>query len=414
MKTKNRFIACSLAVLASLGGALYAAAPDDFSVNVNAIEIVSGEDSTEEHIYRILNNYCEITLDSDTYYYTGKEIRPKVSAVYNNSKLKDRMELTEGVHYTVEYSDNIEAGTGTVTLKGINSNYFGGMKKKTFNIVKTVPIIDGVKATGTTYNSVKVAWNKNNYVNGYVLYRYDDAKKSWVRLTKISNPNTTSYTVTGLASAKQHQIAVKGYLTIDGKEVGSPKLSIVKATTNPGVVSNFKASGYTTNSVKLTWNKVNGAEGYIVYRYNPSNKGWIRLTKTKGTSYTATGLASGTSYKFAVKSYITLNGKEFGGSQLTQVFTSTNPDKVNFTVKSPSAGRATFNWSKVRGATGYIVYYKANAKDSWHRLTVTSGTSYTKTGLKRGNNYIFTVKAYKTTGGVTYNGAFVNKTLKIR
>ena len=290
----------------------------------------------------------------------------------------------------------------------------GDSYKDTITAVKKVPVISGAKATGTTYNSIKLSWNKTSGVNGYIVYRYNSARKSWIRLAKISNPNTTSYTATGLSSAAEYQIAVKGYATENGKEIGSPKLSLIKATTNPGVVSNFKASGYTTNSVKLTWNKVNGAEGYIVYRYNPSNKGWIRLTKTKGTSYTATGLASGTSYKFAVKSYITLNGKEFGGSQLTQVFTSTNPDKVNFTVTSPSAGRADFRWSKVRGATGYIVYYKENAKDSWHRLTVTSGTSYTKTGLKRGNNYIFTVKAYKTTGGVTYNGAFVNKTLKIK
>ena len=290
----------------------------------------------------------------------------------------------------------------------------GDSYKDTITAVKKVPVISGAKATGTTYNSIKLSWNKTSGVNGYIVYRYNSARKSWIRLAKISNPNTTSYTATGLSSAAEYQIAVKGYATENGKEIGSPKLSLIKATTNPGVVSNFKASGYTTNSVKLTWNKVNGAEGYIVYRYNPSNKGWIRLTKTKGTSYTATGLASGTSYKFAVKSYITLNGKEFGGSQLTQIFTSTNPDKVNFTVKSPSAGRATFNWSKVRGATGYIVYYKANAKDSWHRLTVTSGTSYTKTGLKRGNNYIFTVKAYKTTGGKVYNGKFINKAVKIK
>ena len=278
----------------------------------------------------------------------------------------------------------------------------------------SVPVISGAKATGTTYNSIKLSWNKTSGVDGYVVYRYDDAKKTWIRLAKISNPNTTSYTVTGLASAKQHQIAVKGYLTIDGKEVGSPKLSIVKATTNPGVVSNFKTSANASNSVKLTWSKVNGAEGYIVYRYNPSNKGWIRLAKIKGTSYTATGLASGTSYKFAVKSYITLNGKEFGGSKLTQVFTSTNPDKVNFTVTSPSAGRADFKWSKVRGATGYIVYYKANAKDVWHRLTVTSGTSYTFMGLKVKNNYTFTVKAYRNAASKTFNGGFDVKQLKIK
>ena len=290
----------------------------------------------------------------------------------------------------------------------------GDSYKDTIIAAKKVPVISGAKAVRTTYNSIKLSWDQTSDVDGYIVYRYNSERKSWIRLTKIADSDTASYTATGLASAEQYQIAVKGYVTENGKEVGSPKLSVVKAATNPGVVANFKTSANASNSVKLTWNKVNGAEGYVVYRYNPSNKGWIRLTKTKGTSYTATGLAGGTSYKFAVKSYITLNGKEFGGSQLTQVFTSANPDKVNFTVKSPSAGKATFNWSKVRGATGYIVYYKANAKDSWHRLTVTNGTSYTKTGLKRNNTYTFTVKAYRTTGGKVYNGKFINKTVKIK
>ena len=282
-----------------------------------------------------------------------------------------------------------------------------------YTSVKTVPLISGAKISGTSYNSLKLSWAKNSNVEGYVVYRFDDAKNRWIRLSQIKDPNITSYTVTGLQSAKQHQIAVKGYVTENGKEVGSPKLSIVKATTNPGVVSNFKTSANTSNSVKLTWNKVNGAEGYVVYRYNPANKGWIRLAKIKGTSYTATGLASGTSYKFAVKSYITLNGREFGGSKLTQVFTSTNPDKVNFTVTSPSAGRADFKWSKVRGATGYIVYYKANAKEVWHRLTVTNGTSYTKTGLQKGRAYYFTVKAYRNTNSKIYNGKYDSKIIAV-
>ena len=280
--------------------------------------------------------------------------------------------------------------------------------------VLSVPVIGGAKASGITYNSINVSWNKTNGVNGYIVYKYDNAKKSWIRLTKITNPNTTSYAVKELKGSTTYQIAVKGYVTENNKEIGSPKLSIVNAATASDAVSNFKAASATNSSVNLTWNRLNGAEGYVVYRYNPSTKGWIRLTKTKGTSYTATGLSSATSYKFAVKPYITVNGKESGGSKLSQLFTSTNPDKVNFTVKSPSAGKAVFSWSKVRGATGYIIYYKENSKDVWHRLTVTSGTSFTKTGLKRNNTYTFTVKAYRTTGGKTYNGAFTPKNLKIK
>ncbi len=264
-----------------------------------------------------------------------------------------------------------------------------------------------------TFNSVKLSWDKVNNADGYIVYKYDNAKKNWIRVAKTQMAKN-SYTVSKLNASTAYKFAVKAYKTVNGKELTSPSYPTAQVVTRPGVVSGFKAASNSTNSVKLSWNKTVRADGYIVYRYDYNKKTWIRLTKTSGTNYTATGLASGTSYKFAVKAYNTINGKEWGGSSLTQLNTSTTPDKVNFTVKSPSAGRATLSWSKVRGATGYIVYYKENAKDSWHRLTVTNGTSYTKTGLKRGNNYIFTVKAYRNACGKTFNGAFVNKALKIK
>ena len=83
------------------------------------------------------------------------------------------------------------------------------------------------------------------------------------------------------------------------------------ANTYLPAVTNFKATSSDVNKVKLSWTKVSGAEGYIVYKYD-SKKGFIRVTKTKNTnnSYTVSGLNKGTSYKFAVKAYKTIDGKE--------------------------------------------------------------------------------------------------------
>ena len=71
-------------------------------------------------------------------------------------------------------------------------------------------------------------------------------------------------------------------------------------------------------------------------------------------------------------------------------------------------------WDKVTGATGYIVYYKTSASGSWQRLTVTTGTSFTKSGLTSGKTYYFTVKAYKTYNGTTYNGSFTTKSVTVK
>jgi len=52
----------------------------------------------------------------------------------------------------------------------------------------------------------------------------------------------------------------------------------------------------TSSAVALAWNAVNGASGYNVYR----NGGKMNASPLSATSYTATGLAAGTSYSFAV------------------------------------------------------------------------------------------------------------------
>ena len=360
--------------------------------------------------------------------------------------------------------------------------------------------VSGLKVTENSLNAIKLSWDKTPRADGYVVYRYDNTMKGWVRLAKLSG---TSYTLNNPKNTSEYKFAVKTYNTADGKEVGGCKLSQTTVYTHiKETVSGFKSSAVTDNSARLSWNKVNGADGYIVYlrknntwvriykgennyldlknlgyatRYQYAvkayrtvgkqefnsltyptvyvvtkpgkvssvtpynnktdsvtlswksvsraegyivyiykNNGWQRLAKLSGTSYTVKNLKSGSTYRFAVKTYNTVDGKEYGGAKLTELYTSTLPDKVDFKVTSTSAGKADFSWSNVNGATGYIVYYKENAKDSWHRFTVTLGTSYSKSGLKRGNKYIFTVKAYREALGLTFNGEFTSKTVEIK
>ena len=64
----------------------------------------------------------EITLAKDSYIYTGTEIEPQIT-VANNGKT-----LEEGVDYVVNYTDNIDVGTATVTIIGIG-NYVGVITK---------------------------------------------------------------------------------------------------------------------------------------------------------------------------------------------------------------------------------------------------------------------------------------------
>lgn len=71
----------------------------------------------------------------------------------------------------------------------------------------------------------------------------------------------------------------------------------------------IKLKKVSSKSVKVSWTKVPGASGYIVY-YAKSAKGNFTKVKTKATSYKKTGLVKGNTYYFKVKTYKIVNGEK--------------------------------------------------------------------------------------------------------
>ena len=84
---------------------------------------------------------CEITLSVDSYIYDGSEKEPIITVKDGSTR------LVNGKDYSVTYSNNINAGTATVTITGIGN--YTGTASKTFAI--SAKSISGTNVTlGTT------------------------------------------------------------------------------------------------------------------------------------------------------------------------------------------------------------------------------------------------------------------------
>ena len=109
--------------------------------------------------------------DIDAQTYTGSAIEPEV-VVTDGSKT-----LTLNTDYTVSYSDNINVGTATVTITGINN--YSGTVEKAFVIGKATPVVTAPTANTLTYNG-----NEQELVTagstdfGTVLYSLDGTNYS--------------------------------------------------------------------------------------------------------------------------------------------------------------------------------------------------------------------------------------------
>ena len=104
-----------------------------------------------------------ITLDKDSYVYTGKDIVPVVTVTADGKTLK------EGTDYKVNVINGKEAGTATVVVTTLNGTYKAGtVLKKEFTIAKANAENVTVTVTNKTSGDIKytgTAWdgNKLNY-----------------------------------------------------------------------------------------------------------------------------------------------------------------------------------------------------------------------------------------------------------
>ena len=208
--------------------------------------------------------------------------------------------LTAGANYTFTIRAYITAGKEI-----LSSTYVSTAKAST-----RPANVTGFKAS-TSSTTINLAWSKAAGSQGAVIYQAANGK--WTRLAKVTG---TAYKVTGLKPNTKRRYAIRAYRTVDGKELLSPSITTLDTSTGPALV-NFTATAGSKKAT-LKWSKSTGATGYIAYIKSSANASWQRMTTTKATSFTKTGLVTGRTYYFTVKPYRTLNGKNYYGSFLTK------------------------------------------------------------------------------------------------
>lgn len=153
------------------------------------------------------------------------------------------------------------------------------------------------------------------------------------------------------------------------------------------------------DGVKVSWNKISGAEKYRVYVKNSSG-GWTRVGETAATSFIDTAALSGSEYTYTVR--CADNGGNFISDfdRVGKTHTYIRLDTPVISSMTSSAEGVTLKWDPVSGAERYRVYVQ-NSKGAWTRLTDTSGTEYLHETVTNGTTYVYTVRCADTQGDFT-------------
>lgn len=268
----------------------------------------------------------------------------------------------------------------------------------------TVPVPSGVRTEGKSYKQVAVSWNPAAGVSGYEIYR----KASGGSYAKIG---TVSYRYNTFTDKKavlgtKYAYKVRSYSVVNGQAVYSGYSGAVSGKAALGIPKvSVKVSASLLN--KVTWNKISGAQGYIVYRRTTG--GWKKLAQLNGsakTTYTDKKITSCTSYEYMVRAYRTVNKKQLkSGFQSSGRYRSAPAVQRVSSVANSSKGLKV-RWSPQKKCDGYRIYRKEGS-GRWTGIAVIKKgetASYLDKTAKKGKKYAYRVRAYvKEPYGTVYS-----------
>ena len=325
-------------------------------------------------------------------------------ARYNNTTTSNTKSGT--AYADVPYDYDFWQYSSTSKVDGYRGNLDTNFWYKDTSIKTT-----GLKATAESATGpITLSWSKAaDDVAGYRVYRYDPEQEKYVYLKSTKN---RSYTDENVSSGKTYQYKVRCYWTIGGTNYYGSYSSVVSVTTPPAKVSGVSTAVRSSTYLTLSWDKVSGASGYRIYKYNTSSKSYEKVTTiSKGStvSYKITGLTAATEYQFKVRAYKKTDTGTLWGSSSSAYKDCTKPAQTKNLKAATKSSAVTLTWSKVARAGGYRIYRYNSKTKKYEKIATVKGNktfSYKDTKLKKGSTMKYKVRAYKTYNGTNYYGAY--------
>lgn len=177
----------------------------------------------------------------------------------------------------------------------------------------------------------------------------------------------------------------------------------------PARVTNLDAYALDYKTIQIDWDAVDDADYYQIYRLDTIKNKWIPFKTSETNRYTVTGVKTGIKYSYRVIANKVLEDGTIvaGKSSSTNSATALLEGEPILTLKANGQTKFDLSWTKVKGATRYLVYRKSNS-EGWKKILTLGGdvTTYTTSSMVP-NTYTFMIKAarYDSKERVQTNGS---------
>ena len=256
------------------------------------------------------------------------------------------------------------------------------------------------------YKTVQISWSSVDNADGYMVYRRT-ADSGWKKIA--SQVTDISYKDQKAVTGTTYYYTVKAYSYAWGEMTVSSydKDGVAgKAVLGKVKIAAAASEGYST--IRVTWNKVSGANGYRVYRSTSKDGKYTAIgstAKNSAVTFPDKKAVTGKTYYYKVRAYRNVSGKKVYGS-----YSAVQKAKAVLSAPTLSVGStsktAVLEWSKVNGADGYQVYASDSKNGTYTRIKTTKGTGATDESLRTGKTRYYKVRAYRKVNKKAVYGSF--------
>ena len=266
---------------------------------------------------------------------------------------------------------------------------------------KGLATVQNLVITQDNYKTVTLTWDINNKATSYDVYRKAfNVDSDYVLITTVSDPTAT---ISGLMTGKEYTFYV---VAKNETEVSKASETVSFTTQLEGEVTlTLTANG--NNKFDLSWNKVDGATRYIIYRKSETSAWKKVLTLGKDvTTYTTKAMVEGT-YTYQVKAARYDGVDRVFAKASNEVSGVGTLNGITLTTQQVDENQFTLTWNKLHGMQGYDVYRSTEENGKYVHLKRTSSTQV-DVNVKDGKTYTYKVRGYRLIDNVKVYSLYSN------
>ncbi|MCL1891354.1 MAG: polysaccharide deacetylase family protein [Coriobacteriia bacterium] len=256
-----------------------------------------------------------------------------------------------------------------------------------------LPAPENVTAKKKSGSSIKVAWGKVKKAKQYSVYRSTAQNGTYKEIASLKG---RSFADENLARGKTYFYKVKA-LGDTSKQNSKLSVATTGTTLKLAAPQSVVVSNVSPTKLKISWQAVDGAGGYEVYRLSLETGLHEPLATTKELSHSDGDLVPLQRYSYRVRAYTSTSKPEYHSS-----FCKAVSQKATLATPVPSIkwkkSFLNLSWKKVPGANKYLVYRKTPKAKNYTELGETTKLSFADKQGKKDKKYQYKICAYAEVG----------------